>query len=132
MEEFVKDYNISGNQFRAMKETGIYVWKRGNDYLYIGISNCMGRRITTHTIIDVIEPVLEDDIIQLVIIDKEQLEQIEQAMIKVHRPKYNTIHNDFNIRQCEKCPVLYKPTKHNQKYCMACGPKQINRKYKNY
>jgi len=125
------DYTFSGSDYIGLKQDALYIWKRGDKFLYIGISQCIGRRIFTHTIIDIVEPVLPEDVIEIYVIESLIMKSMEKIMIKQHRPKYNTIHNDYEIRKCEKCPVLFKPGKHNQKYCTACGPKQINRKWKN-
>jgi hypothetical protein len=72
----------------------LYAWKRGIEWLYIGISRNTGRDLRRHHIIGKIEKFQDGDTIHFWYLDNMgygDIGQIEQEEIKFRQPKHNTI-----------------------------------------
>jgi hypothetical protein len=68
----------------------VYVWRRGDDYLYIGSSIRVLSRLAGHDIVGVKEPLREDDALELYACsDTKQMHALELRLIRLHKPKYN-------------------------------------------
>jgi len=68
----------------------VYLWLRGNDCLYVGVSNSILARIFYHNIIGKREAIRPDDVINIIVCgDMHTAELLEQTMIEHHIPKYN-------------------------------------------
>lgn len=89
----VPDFAISGMIFKQYTSNCIYIWRRGVQYLYVGISGSGITRPLKHNKIDVIEKVLDTDIIEVWFYPNyswEELEALEKSLIKKHKPLYNS------------------------------------------
>lgn len=80
--------SISFNDFKPYI---VYGWRRDKVYLYIGQSRRFLRRVTSgHHIIGVKESVRQTDRLDIwFCVSKEDLNTVESALIKYHKPKYN-------------------------------------------
>lgn len=74
---------------------GVYAWRRGDEWLYIGMSDSVFRRINDrHHVINRLEEVIyERDEFYIYECDSlYEAEELERELIQRHRPKYNTAH----------------------------------------
>jgi len=70
----------------------LYAWKRGEDWLYIGVSRNSGRDLRNHHIIGKVEEFQSVDRIHFWYLDNlshMKMGEIEKEEIKYHQPKYN-------------------------------------------
>lgn len=81
---------------------GIYIWRRDQVYLYIGISADVFRRIVSHNIIGKEEPFQKTDTVEVYAYPSDTewsiIEQDEAALIRQHQPLYNTAYTTKNKR----------------------------------
>lgn len=75
---------------------GIYCWQRNGKALYIGQSTHIITRIVRHPVINVVEPVLDTDTIEIYECPPHGLYALEQRLIEQYKPKYNNIRTGFN------------------------------------
>lgn len=73
----------------------VYGWRRNNHYLYIGRTEAgWGKFRRTHTVINVKEPRLFDDCIDLWFCEGfRELDKLEKDLIEFFKPKYNIAYN---------------------------------------
>lgn len=93
---------ITGRNLRELRNSGIYIWKRGEEFLYIGKSYKLIHRVVTHTIIDKVEDLKPDDIIEFHYFKRAELDVIEMELIRKHKPKYNVRNYDPSKLPLEK------------------------------
>lgn len=92
---------MTGAEFKAKCSTGIvYIWKRGDEWLYVGSSSHGLRRLLTN------HPALEDlqdtDTVEIIeVADKWERLKMERRLIQEHNPR-------FNGKQGPKGPWKYK------------------------
>ena len=96
--------HLTGKQLLDMMSEGVYYWKRGDRYLYIGSSTNMLWRVSRHNLIDRVEPILDkDDLLFLPTTNSIAEEEIEIAN---HRPLYNPERPKLGAKKTERvCPA---------------------------
>ena len=117
------DIVIHGIEFLSWSQPALYIWRRGQEYLYIGTSRKPMQRIVLHNVIGKTEPVLAADVIEVYFADWGRLIYIEEDLNKRYQPKYSTQRNmlanstDLSPRLCVGCKKLFTPNRFWQKYC---------------
>jgi|SRR3990172_6277688 len=91
--EIILMLKITGIDFSILISPGVYSWRRGNNYLYIGKSYKLIHRILNHDIIGVVEDLLPDDIIEFLPLGRDEIEVAEKQLIRKYNPKYNKYFN---------------------------------------
>lgn len=78
----------------------MYAWKRGEEYLYIGLSSRGLGRVLSHNVIGCVEEIQDTDTIELWFFSDERsgyetlpVVAFEAEMIRKHRPRYNVTDN---------------------------------------
>jgi hypothetical protein len=76
---------------RYYRRPHVYAWRRGAEYLYVGLSILAPSRFMTHHILNHAEPYQPADVIDLYACEtfREAID-LEAAMIASRQPKYNT------------------------------------------
>jgi excinuclease UvrABC nuclease subunit len=68
----------------------VYSWKRDTEYLYVGYSQNLYYRISSHNVINMVEPFLDADVIEVwEFPTKDEAKAHEHKLIDTHLPKYN-------------------------------------------
>lgn len=84
---------ISGQSFKALKKSIVYMWRRGDTVLFIGFGPHGFYRAfsaTGHDIVNNLEPVLADDVIEVIPYSTKDLaRQAQIALIEIWKPRYN-------------------------------------------
>lgn len=90
------NYILTGVEYLHGTKPIVYAWKRGETYLYIGMSESGVKRIYTHNIIGVADHVDPLDMIEIIICDnRAHALFIENDLIGRHNPKYNQIKPNY-------------------------------------
>jgi hypothetical protein len=118
---------ISSWMYAVMQGPGVYLWRRGDEVLYVGqTSNFMGR-LYSHNRIGRVEKMLPSDVVELIPTENSQdCGDLEQQLIRRHLPKYN-ISTQMLVRhkreiKCEMCGATFLQNRWWQKYCsIQCG-----------
>jgi len=123
---------INYDLFSMLGTQGIYAWKRGDEYLYIGCSGNLLRRLSYHNIIDRVEKFLPGDILELYTHndggDFLKLLAEEDRLIDKYRPKYSTpvfkdgMSTEKKTVICPMCKKEFMQKRYWQKFCSKqCG-----------
>lgn len=119
--------SISTTIFKVI--CGIYGWKRNNEYLYIGMSLNIFKRLSTHSVVGIIEDFKDDDKIDIWYCKREELCNLETKLIEHFKPKYNKTNplNTYRIRHgqigkqllfiCEWCKEEYLGRSDGSVFC---------------
>jgi len=119
----------------VMASPGLYVWKRGAEYLYIGTSVNVLCRIATHNVIGKAEPILRGDVIEIYTCPEEESIALEEEvkMTQKHNPKYSSPIHPLGItgtneeRECFVCKKKFMQKRPWQKFCSTkCHSGQKN------
>jgi len=88
--EFNHTHTIAGWELKTYKTPVVYVWKRGDEWLYVGRSYCGMQRIMDvgHRALCKVEDT--DQILMMYHLTKRQAQALELNLIRKHKPKYNT------------------------------------------
>ena len=75
------------------KQPAVYVWRRGSNILYVGMSiKSVLHRISTHDTVDVVEPLQQDDAVEVHFCDSAtDARELEGFLLVKHSPKYNSV-----------------------------------------
>lgn len=92
------DLQFRGTKLFELTQPMIYGWRRGDQYLYIGKTINGLRRVLTHTVIDVVEPVLETDDFDFWYVNLLELDSRERELIHLFKPKYNQTLKEHKIK----------------------------------
>jgi hypothetical protein len=111
--------------FNSQEQPFVYVWRRGEEVLYVGSSGNLFAGLSRHNVIGAVEPVQERDVIELRRYeDAPSMLAAEDYLIKMHHPGYNVAGSshtsqdgDTGVRTCLKCQAKFKPTRKWQRYC---------------
>jgi predicted GIY-YIG superfamily endonuclease len=115
--------------FRQMTAPGLYIWKRGDAYLYIGVSVRILARVANHNVIDRAESVLDGDIIEIYSFpeDANFMYEEEARLTRLYKPKYSKPIYEFGGDKtkrelvCMICKRKFMQTRPWQKFCsIAC------------
>lgn len=122
---------LSSFILKTIMSGGVYVWKRGSQYLYVGCSSEMMRRVGRHNIIGCCEPVQVDDVIEFYPLPPDRYLEEERRLNLLLKPKYSRIYTrgeGVEERPCSGCSITFKPARFWQKFCsVECqsGTKKI-------
>lgn len=112
---------LTGKIFKAASEDGVYFWKRGDEWLYVGATGNLIGRLAYHNIIGRVEPVLEDDVIGLIPTEPFSSISLESRLVEQHRPKYNPLRPPVGTRNsiatCLACRTTFSQKRSHQVYC---------------
>lgn len=90
MNENRPSQSISITNLLALNGPGVYAWKRGDGYLYVGCCGNFLARLYQHNVIARTEPILEsDEIVIWPVADHDEGLAFERYLIRTHKPKYN-------------------------------------------
>ena len=115
------DSSIQTSLFRVI--CGIYGWRRGKTYLYIGQSRNIFRRLFgyNHATINVVETCKDNDTIDIWYCQPFELDTLESALIKLLKPKYNKRLPKNSRAICKHCKNDYKISPDGAVFCSeAC------------
>lgn len=118
-------YTLEGVTFLALQGRPVlYIWRRQETVLYVGLSGMVLGRIGRHNVIGRVEPVLDGDVIEfhdLETQDWEDAKLMEQEAIEAFHPKYNisTVPTSDRPRTaaCLNCKRLFKKKRAWQRWC---------------
>lgn len=120
-------YTLNGHTFRRMKELTVYTWRRGDVYLYIGLTGSGIGRVFSHNVVDRAELVESEDVIefrQLPGMDWQQAAAVEARLIRKHQPRYNVVNmqeRECDLVQCITCKAGFFQKRWWQRFCSpAC------------
>lgn len=122
------DCDFPMNNYPTMVVPMVYAWKRGNQFLYIGMTYNGTYRLKNHNIIGVVEKIKAND---LLIIwrdkDNQKLCLLEIELIKRYHPQYNLEHsntvkqtpvwNEDGRQICCHCLKVLKRPRSNKLFC---------------
>lgn len=75
------------------KTIGVYAWRRGTEWLYVGMSASVYSRINNHDVIGKAEGVqFEDQFFVYECDNFDEAADLEIELIRKFRPKYNIVH----------------------------------------
>ncbi len=83
---------ITGEEFKRARLPIVYIWKRGEEWLYVGMSKCGIARIFSngHHAIN-LENIQDTDTIKWISFDTvKEAQSREEYLITMFQPKYNT------------------------------------------
>jgi hypothetical protein len=81
---------LEGNLIHVLQRPVVYIWMRGEDCLYIGVSRLgFGRVLYRHHIIGVKDHIQSTDVIHLYHVSDREMNQLERELIEKLRPIYN-------------------------------------------
>lgn len=87
------DMTLTGKEFKQKYHSPVvYIWKRGNEYLYIGKCYTGFHRVVYDKLHDVFKSknIQDDDTIEIQYFNtRSECLQTEQELIKIHDPLYN-------------------------------------------
>jgi len=91
--EFKHTHALSGTEFKAYKGPMVYVWKRGDEWLYVGMSTRGIYRIMNIRHGALGENIVYDDdeILMMYNLTINQARRLEFKLIREYKPKYNRI-----------------------------------------
>lgn len=81
---------FSGRQFSQLFSSILYIWKRGDEILYIGVSVKGIARFTHHHIIGVVDKLHEDDTIEVRYLSPNDAINLERELVRDLKPKFNS------------------------------------------
>jgi predicted GIY-YIG superfamily endonuclease len=113
------DSAIQADVYIGLVRPGVYGWRRGSDYLYIGCSANLLGRISNHNVIGKVETFLNTDVIDFWF-ESQTYYELEKALVREFRPKYNVEHlleESYSERACLMCKKMFMPKRRWQKYC---------------
>ena len=103
----------------------VYGWRRGKKYLYIGVSEDVRKRVSTHNIIGRVEKVLENDTIDIWYPkDGEKICDLEESLINRFKPKYNVADVVYGRNVSWKRDTTKKVI-----ICAMCGKEFMQKRY---
>ena len=75
------------------KRPAVYVWRRGTNILYVGMTaKSVLHRLCTHDTVDIVEPFQQDDAIEVHLCDSiTDARELEGFLLVRHYPKYNSV-----------------------------------------
>lgn len=95
----VPDLRIDGAELGRILTYCVYAWRRGNGYLYVGVSSNGLARPFNHSVIGVREEVRDTDTIDVWFFKTwRTAEKREAAMIRKHQPTYNVAGNPGHVK----------------------------------
>lgn len=111
--------HFTGEQMMTVMQPGVYFWKRGEQWLYIGSSANILWRVSRHNVIGRVEPMEDQDVIGM--IQTDDYITLEASMIATHRPKYNIVIKAFGRqkerRVCPACRIEFMQNRPHQIWC---------------
>ena len=112
-------YTITGKLLREAGRHGVYVWRRGEEWLYVGASVAPLRRLASHNLIGRVEPLQDDDRIEFY--PSETFLVLEAQLIAQHQPKYNQkpipLNTPVSSKACISCGKTFQQTRAWQRWC---------------
>ncbi len=122
-----KHTTITGKKFKDMSRCFIYIWKRDEEFLYIGLSKNGFGRFSHHHVLGEVDDVKNTDTIELYYAPSGESDRAiyrrmlneEERLIKKYHPKYNKGHR-IGIRNRVKCVVCrrnFYPIISEQNWC---------------
>jgi predicted GIY-YIG superfamily endonuclease len=110
---------LLGHQVHDLVSPGVYFWKRGSRWLYVGASMNPLYRVSRHNVIGRVEFLEADDVIG--IIPTEDMAKMEASLIAEHHPKYNPppppLGSTNKERQCPACTKMFLQRRPHQVWC---------------
>ena len=81
-------YALTGAQFLEYKRPLVYVWKRGDEYMYVGLGACgVGRMFGTHPCL---KHIRETDTLSWTFFETvEEAKRVERRLIANYKPAHN-------------------------------------------
>ena len=90
MPELLITCRLSGVQFHETRKPIVYIWKRKDEYLYIGLGACgISRILCNHEHINAKNVEIQDEILWIYLDTIEQARKKEYDLIREHKPRYN-------------------------------------------
>jgi predicted GIY-YIG superfamily endonuclease len=88
--------SLSGADFKTFKKPLVYIWKRGDEFLYVGSSERgIIRMLEPHYVISELS-ISDDDVIRFEYFEtKEEAVERELYLQQLHRPRYNKIQGQY-------------------------------------
>ena len=100
---------ITGKEFKLAKKPIVYMWKRGDDWLYVGLSTVgIARIFGSHHRLILSEMQDEDTINWSYYNTIEEAKTMERYLIAKHEPKFNVT---YTRRMMEKMRKLHDDNK---------------------
>ena len=110
---------MSGAQFFNMIQPGVYFWKRGEQWLYVGASENMLHRIARHNVIGKVEKIQSHD--EIGFMPAASYLEMEAALIQRHAPRYSPRRVPFGSknmeRTCLACQTVFLQVRPHQVWC---------------
>lgn len=114
-----RSLTMSGAQFFDSIQVGVYFWKRGETWLYVGASENMLYRIARHNVIGKVEKIQRHD--EIGFIPCGNLLELEAEMIHRHAPTYSPkrvpIGSPIAARTCMACRNVFRQARPHQVWC---------------
>lgn len=90
---FIHTHLLTGKEFKTYKTACVYVWMRGNEWLYVGCSYRGLQRVvdSKHHVLHAAEIHDTDRILIMHNLTKQSAQLMEVCLIRKHNPKYNKI-----------------------------------------
>lgn len=105
--------------FQAASQNIVYIWMRGAECLYVGASGAgLARLLNKHHVINVSEPLQDDDEIMFDYFHPGEFLQVEAALIESLNPKYNRkMTEKLEEVSCRTCKKLFMQKRRWQVCC---------------
>lgn len=134
MKNMQPDISFTGSLFLGLREGDcIYIWRRGEVYLYIGASGKLLHRLCYHDKINKCEALLPNDTIEIHLCPKDKnLYILEAELHELYKPKYSKPNRGYFEPESKECKdiecILCKKTFRQIRYWQKVCSKSCRKK----